>query len=60
MYGATIQTSETIINHFGSHNMLSISNIGSSRNCKSVAMPPVPNKSSVACNPMQPFGMLKV
>ena len=49
--------------------MPSISNFGSSRNCqsfpmhaylKSWSMPPVPNQNSVACNPMQPYGMLKV
>ena len=49
--------------------MLSISNFGSSRNCKSFpmhaylkscAMPPVPNQNPAACNPMQPYGMLKV
>ena len=49
--------------------MLSISNLGSSGNCqnspmhaylKSWAMPPVPNQNPVACNPMQPYGMLKV
>ena len=47
--------------------MLSISNFGSIRNCqsspmhaylKSWAMPPVPNQNPVACNPMQPYGML--
>ena len=27
---------------------------------KNWAMPPVPNQNPVACNPMQPNGMLKV
>ena len=47
--------------------MLSISNFGSSTNFQSSsmhaylkkwAMPPVPNQNPVACNSMQPNGML--
>ena len=67
MYGASIHTSETIIIKVDIQSfwkMLSISNFGSSRICQSHRMLAYlkswANQTPVACNPMHPYGMLKL